>query len=30
MNMLQGPMGRPWGIRTATYVDPGGIGEVAQ
>ena len=29
--LLNGPMNRPWGIRTASFVDPGGhIWEIAQ
>ena len=29
--LLNGPMDRPWGIRTASFVDPGGhIWEIAQ
>ncbi|AFC31053.1 Glyoxalase/bleomycin resistance protein/dioxygenase [Paenibacillus mucilaginosus 3016] len=29
--LLNGPMNRPWGVRTASFVDPGGhIWEVAQ
>ncbi len=24
IQLLNGPMDRPWGIRTASFVDPGG------
>jgi uncharacterized glyoxalase superfamily protein PhnB len=31
VELLNGPMDRPWGIRTATFVDPGGhIWEIAK
>ena len=31
VTLLNGPMNRPWGIRTASFVDPGGyIWEIAQ
>ena len=31
VQLLNGPMDRPWGIRTASFTDPGGhIWEVAQ
>ncbi|HEV3167405.1 MAG TPA: VOC family protein [Isosphaeraceae bacterium] len=31
VELLNGPMNRPWGIRTASFVDPGGhIWEIAQ
>lgn len=31
VTLLNGPMDRPWGIRTASFVDPGGhIWEIAQ
>jgi catechol 2,3-dioxygenase-like lactoylglutathione lyase family enzyme len=31
VEMLNGPMDRPWGIRTASFVDPGGaIWEIAK
>ena len=31
VKLLNGPMDRPWGIRTASFVDPGGhIWEIAQ
>ena len=31
VRLLNGPMDRPWGIRTASFVDPGGyIWEIAQ
>ncbi len=31
VELLNGPMDRPWGIRTASFVDPGGhIWEIAQ
>jgi catechol 2,3-dioxygenase-like lactoylglutathione lyase family enzyme len=31
VHLLNGPMDRPWGIRTASFIDPGGhIWEVAQ
>jgi catechol 2,3-dioxygenase-like lactoylglutathione lyase family enzyme len=31
VRLLNGPMNRPWGIRTASFVDPGGhIWELAQ
>ena len=30
-NLLNGPLNRPWGVRTASFTDPGGhIWEVAQ
>jgi len=31
VELLNGPMDRPWGVRTASFVDPGGyIWEIAQ
>jgi uncharacterized glyoxalase superfamily protein PhnB len=31
VTLLNGPMNRPWGIRTASFVDPGGhIWEIAK
>ena len=31
VRLLNGPMNRPWGIRTASFTDPGGhIWEIAQ
>ncbi|WP_435808255.1 VOC family protein [Streptomyces antibioticus] len=31
VTLLNGPMDRPWGIRTASFKDPGGhIWEIAQ
>jgi uncharacterized glyoxalase superfamily protein PhnB len=31
VTLLNGPMDRPWGIRTASFTDPGGhIWEIAQ
>ena len=31
VELLNGPMDRPWGIRTASFIDPGGyIGEIAK
>jgi catechol 2,3-dioxygenase-like lactoylglutathione lyase family enzyme len=31
VNLLNGPMNRPWGVRTASFTDPGGhIWEIAQ
>ena len=31
VKLLNGPMDRPWGIRTASFVDPGGhIWEIAK
>ena len=31
VNLLNGPMDRPWGVRTASFVDPGGhIWEIAK
>jgi lactoylglutathione lyase len=31
VELLNGPMNRPWGVRTASFVDPGGhIWEIAQ
>ena len=31
VTLLNGPMDRPWGVRTASFVDPGGhIWEIAQ
>ena len=31
VKLLNGPMDRPWGIRTASFIDPGGhIWEIAQ
>ena len=31
VNLLNGPMDRPWGIRTASFMDPGGhIWEIAK
>jgi lactoylglutathione lyase len=31
VELLNGPMDRPWGIRTASFLDPGGhIWEIAQ
>ena len=31
VTLLNGPMDRPWGVRTASFVDPGGhIWEIAK
>jgi catechol 2,3-dioxygenase-like lactoylglutathione lyase family enzyme len=31
VNLLNGPMDRPWGVRTASFIDPGGhIWEIAK
>jgi lactoylglutathione lyase len=31
VNLLNGPMNRPWGVRTASFMDPGGhIWEIAK
>jgi len=31
VELLNGPMGRPWGVRTASFTDPGGhIWEIAK
>ena len=31
VDLLNGPMNRPWGVRTASFADPGGhIWEIAQ
>jgi lactoylglutathione lyase len=31
VELLNGPLNRPWGVRTASFTDPGGhIWEVAQ
>lgn len=31
VELLNGPMNRPWGVRTASFVDPGGhIWEIAK